>query len=161
MNRLSLDNYRWIPWAITGCFVVVIAVNISLAYFALHSDTGLVTAHPFELGTGYNAVLDEAAAEDALGWQGAVRFADAGDGHGTLTVALTDKGGTPLSGATISGRIVRPLGAFPDSDLDLKEAASGTFTAPVGLPQAGQWEARLVARRGNDVYQFQQRIVVR
>src|SRR5262249_43192444 len=73
-SLFSFSNYRWIPWAIAGAFLIVAVVNGALAFFALRSDTGLVSEHPFELGNGYNRVLDAGAAQDALGWHGRVSF---------------------------------------------------------------------------------------
>ena len=57
------------------CFVVVIAVNGALTWFAVHSDPGLVTEHAFEAGKAYNRVIDAAATQDALGWKGHVAWA--------------------------------------------------------------------------------------
>lgn len=72
-----MSSYRWIPWAIAGALGVVVAVNGALAYFAVTSSTGLVSEHPFTDGNTYNRVLDAAAAQDALGWRGLLRFARA------------------------------------------------------------------------------------
>src|SRR5690349_20089359 len=92
---------RWIPWAIALSFVVVAGVNGALAYFAIESNPGLVNEHPYELGTGYNRVLDAAAAQDALGWRGAVLWLATDAQRGTVAVDLKDAAGAPLSGATL------------------------------------------------------------
>ena len=92
----TLSHCRWIPWAIVGCFVVVAAMNGGLAYLALESDPGLVSEHPFELGNGYNRVLAEGAAEDALGWRGAADFLPTERLSGWVVATLRDSAGAPL-----------------------------------------------------------------
>jgi nitrogen fixation protein FixH len=161
MLAIRFAQCRWIPWAIAGCFAVVIAVNLALTYFAVHSDTGLVTEHPYELGTGYNRVLDDAAVQAALGWQGELHFRAANHLGGTIDIDLRDRDGQPLSGLSVSARLVRPLGGVADAELATTELAPGRYAAPVSLAEPGQWEVRVAARRGTDVLRFEQRIVAR
>lgn len=151
---------RWVPWAIAGAFGVIFMVNGALAYFALSSDTGLVTEHPFALGSGYNRVLDAAAAQDALGWHASLRYVAMAPQHGMIAVDLHDAQGRPLTGIVLRARVVRPLGPLPEADLILAESGGGHYAAPVALARPGQWEVRAAARRSGDLYEFQQRIVV-
>ena len=157
----SFSNGRWIPWAIAGAFLVVMIVNGALAYFAVHSDTGLVSKHPFELGNGYNRVLDAGAAQDALGWRGTVRFVDETGLSGRIVAELSDMKGAPLGGLVVKVAVVRPVEPVPEQDLALSASGQGSYAAPVTLARAGQWDVRVTAARGTDVYQFVQRIVVR
>jgi len=151
---------RWIPWAIALAFVVVAGVNGALAYFAVQSNPGLVSEHPYELGTGYNRVLDAAAAQDALGWHGTVEWRGSGAQRGTVAVDLMDAAGRPLSGATLTARLVRPVERLPEIDLMLAETGPGRYIAAATPPRPGQWDVRVVARQGERRFQFQQRIVV-
>ena len=157
----SFSNYRWIPWTIAGAFLIVAIVNGALAYFALRSDTGLVSEHPFELGNGYNRVLDAGAAQDALGWRGSVRFVGTVDLSGRIVVELRDPGGAALEGLAVKAAVVRPVEPLPQQDLALEAGDHGTYSAPVTMARPGQWEVRVTAERGADVYQFVQRIMVR
>lgn len=152
---------RWIPWAIAAGLAVVVAVNGALAYFAVASSTGLVTEHPFELGNGYNRVLDAGAAQDALGWHGVVRFVASGAGEGEITARFTDRDGKPLSGLTVTAHVVRPVEPLPETTLALPETNAGSYAAAALLARPGQWELRLAARRGSDLFELAQRIVVR
>ncbi len=156
----SFSNCRWVPWAIAGAFLVVVMVNGALAYFALRSDTGLVSEHPFELGNGYNRVLDAGAAQDALGWRGAARFSGAGGLTGSVVAELRGPDSAPLDDLVVKAAIVRPVDPLPPQDLALAAIGHGTYSAPVTLVRAGQWEVRVRAERGAVSYQFVQRIVV-
>ncbi len=157
----AFSNCRWVPWAVAGGFLVVASVNGALAYFAVHSDPGLVSQHPFELGNGYNRVLDEGAAQDALGWRGTVRFVETQGLSGRIVAELRDPQGAPLSGLGVKAAVIRPVEPLPPRILSLEPGGPGTYSSAVTLARPGQWEARITAERGRDVYQFVQRIVVR
>ena len=151
-------QYRWIPWLIAAIFVAVAAVNGALAYFALSSDPGLVAAHPFELGNGYNEVLAEGEAEAALGWKGTVRFVAGAEHSGTLVADVRDRTGAAVPGLSVSVAVVRPVESLPPQQLAL-EATGSAYAAPVTLPRPGLWELRVTARRGKDTYRYVERIV--
>jgi len=154
----AFGNLRWIPWMIAAIFVVVAVVNGALAYFALRSDPGLVTAHPFELGNGYNEVLAEGEAEAALGWKGTVRFIAGAEHSGTIVAEVRDRAGATVSGLSVSVAVVRPVEPLPPQRLALEATSSG-YSAAVTLPQPGLWELRVTARRGVDTYRYVERIV--
>lgn len=151
----------WFPWAIAGGFVVVIVANVALAYFAVHSSTGLVTEHPFELGNGYNEVLAEGEAQDALGWHGSVRFVPTGPGKGTVEIAMNDAAGQPLAGLAVRAELIRPIEDLAAIPVTLSPGGSGQYVAPVELSRLGQWEVRVLSRRGTDSFVFAKRIFVK
>jgi nitrogen fixation protein FixH len=156
----SQMSYRWIPWAFAGALGVVAAVNGALAYLAVTSSTGLVNEHPFEAGNTYNSVIDAGAAQDALGWHGTIRFA--GGERGELAAAFTDRDGKPLTGLAVTAHFVRPVEPLPEVTLSLPEtAAAGRYAGAAELSRRGQWEVRIAARRGADLFEFAQRIVVK
>ncbi|HXZ01191.1 MAG TPA: FixH family protein [Stellaceae bacterium] len=156
-----MGSYRWIPWSFAGALGVVVMVNGALAYLAVSSSTGLVTEHPFESGNGYNRVLAAAAAQDALGWHGTLAFAAAGAETGEIAVELVDRAGQKLTGLAVTALVTRPVEPLPDTSLTLIEAGDGRYRGPVALARPGQWDVHVVARRGGDVFQFAQRIVVK
>ena len=156
-----MSSCRWVPWAIAAALGVVVLANGALAYFATRSATGLVAEHPFDEGNGYNRVLAAAAAQDRLGWHQALHFLDAGNARGELVIELTDRAGKPLSGLTVTARLVRPVDALPETDLDLAEIAPGRYAAAAALPRRGQWEVQGSAGHAADVFEFSQRIVVK
>jgi nitrogen fixation protein FixH len=47
----------WIPWTIAGCFVIVVAVNVLMAWCAAWSWTGLVSPSAYDQGLTYNRHL--------------------------------------------------------------------------------------------------------
>jgi nitrogen fixation protein FixH len=127
---------RWIPWVFVGGMALVVAVNLVLVYAALTTFTGVTTGHAYDRGRAYNAVLAEAARQDALGWAARVAF----DG-GLLDVSVTDREGAPVRGS-LEGVLLRPLEGR-EVPLDFVAAGPGRFRAAPALPARGQWEARL------------------
>lgn len=157
----SAPSCRWIPWAFAGALGVVVIANVALAYFAATSSTGLVTEHPFEAGSSYNRVLAAAAAQDALRWHGTVRFTASGTAQGDIAAEFADATGRPLSGLAVTVQIVRPVEPLPERSLSLPETARGRYAAAVQFARLGQWELRVVARRGHDVFAFAQRVILK
>lgn len=149
----SAGLWRWFPWILVAAFAVIFAVNGSLVYFALHTMPGVVSEHSFELGNGYNDVLAEGAAQDALGWHGSITLA-----RGNLEVAIRDRAGQPLTALTVTARIIRPVEDLPVILLALSADRPGLYHAPLALPRRGQWEVQVTATSARQICRFRQRI---
>lgn len=146
---------RWIPWAFVGGMLLVVVVNAVMVYFALSTFTGVTVGRSYDRGRAYNAVIEEAARQDALGLTARVTL----EGR-VLSVTVADREGLPASGR-LDGALVRPLEgtALP---LDLAAAGPGRFIAAVEVPQAGQWEARLTLHgAGATRFDIRERLVIR
>jgi len=151
-----MSSYRWIPWAFVAALGVVVVVNGALAYFAATSATGLVTAHPFDTGNSYNRVLAAAATQDALGWRAAIRIANR-----EIVAELAERDGKPLEHLQVTARLVRPVEPIPDIIVQPREEARGRYSAPTWPARTGQWDVHLNARRGTDLFEFTQRIIIK
>lgn len=130
---------RWIPFVFVGLMLIVVAVNGVLVFAALSTFTGVTSAHAYEEGRAYNHILEEAARQEALGWQASVQWSG-----GRLSVTVTDREGLPVPGH-MEGTLQRPLEGTT-RPLALAAAAPGRWGAAAADLAAGQWEARLVLR---------------
>jgi len=149
------NRSRWIPWVFVGAFGVIIAVNMVLVYAALTTFTGVTTGKSYDRGRNYNAVLAEAARQDALGWSARVALEG-----GVLTVVAVDREGLPLGGR-VEGVLHRPLEGA-ELRLDFAAAGPGRFIAFAELPAQGQWDARLsLTNERGERLDIRQRIVAR
>ncbi|MDO9499437.1 FixH family protein [Falsiroseomonas sp.] len=145
---------RWIPWVFVGGMLLVVVVNGGLVYAALSSFTGLTTGRAFDRGRTYNQVIQEAARQEALGWQARVTFQ-----AGVVSVSVVDRDGQPVSGG-MEGYLQRPLDGT-QVPLAFRQTGAGRFESPAVPPQLGQWEARLLLRgAGGDVFEIRQRLIV-
>jgi nitrogen fixation protein FixH len=151
----------WIPWTFVGGFLVVIAANAALVYFALNSWTGLAIDNPYERGVAHNRALAAVRAQEVTGWKVGLDFASVAAGRGTLTLTLADATGAGIAGATVTGRIKRPTDARDDSSVALVDHGGGRYVADLALPLAGQWDVEATAVLGARFYRIDKRILVR
>jgi len=153
--------YRWFPWSIAGAMTMVVAVNLVFAYFAIWSSPGLVSEHPYDEGNGYNAVLDAAARQEALGWNGKLSFIALGEKRGEIAATFSDRAGHPLDGLSVTAHIERPIEPLPELVISLAASGAGRYAAAAQLSRPGQWDVRIIARRGDALYEFDDRIFVK
>ena len=127
---------RWIPWVFVGGMALVVTVNALLVWFSLSTFTGVTVPRAYERGRGYDAVLAEAARQDALGWRGEISLE-----AGVLRLAMQDAAQQPLHGR-VEGVLLRPLEGV-EVPLGFTATGNGRFAARMEALRAGQWEARL------------------
>ncbi|MET1756143.1 FixH family protein [Novosphingobium sp. RD2P27] len=129
---------RHIATIMVGFFGVVITVNVMMARMANSTFGGVVVENSYVASQHYNRWLDEAAAEEALGWT--AEMARRADGH----VALELKGpaATPQAVFAVARH---PLGQLPERVLHFDPAAPESFVSAEELP-AGRWRLRLEVR---------------
>jgi nitrogen fixation protein FixH len=155
-RRLSL-----IPLAFFGAFGVVAAVNATMITLAVRSTPALVTTKSFERGKGYNLELAAAEAQAALGWSETVSFAPRAGEKSDLVVRFATRDGAAVEQLAVTARFVRPVGNAAPLDAELAETAPGRYAALIALPQPGQWQLELWARRGGDEFTAGRRITTR
>lgn len=129
---------------VVGFFLVVIAVNLVMARFALSTFGGTVVDNSYVAGQQFNGWLEKAEAQKRLGWTAGVeRTAD-----GTVMVAA-ERAGVPLAGALVTGVARHPVGRAPDIALRFEAADDGRYRSDQALPE-GRWQVRLRIVRGQD-----------
>ena len=152
---------HWIPMLFIGGFLLVIAVNGTLIFFAEDTFSGLETESAYERGLDYNTALAAQAAQDRLGWQSQTAISDATGGQRTLRVRMTEHDGRPLEDLKLEAYLVRPSSDGMDMTITPQPAGDGSYVATFTLPAAGQWDVRLVARRGDIAWQHSERLFVK
>ena len=91
-------------YGMVAFFGVIIAVNLTFVYFALDSWPGLTTQHAYEEGIAYNKTLEQAAAQNEMGWTSRVALgAPMPKGGRVLGVIMQGPDG-PLTGRRGLGR---------------------------------------------------------
>lgn len=138
-------------------FGVIIAVNLGLVYFALHSWPGLSTDDAYQKGLHYNDTLASAAKQSELGWQSVIRYAP----KEGLAVDLHRHDGAPIPGLRVTARIERAVGEPMRHDVTFTEVMPGTYGSPLKLEKAGRWliEVTAVDSAGNS-YRMQHALMV-
>ncbi len=130
-------------------FVVIISVNLVLAFQAIRTFPGLETANSYVASQSFD---HDKAAQLALGWQ-----VDAAVHGGELVLSITDDQGRPIQAATVTGTFGRATSTRDDQTPAFAWDGS-VYRAPV-TPAAGNWNLRLEAA-ATDGTLFRQRMIV-
>lgn len=154
----------WYPRIFIGGMAVVVAVNLVLVYFAVSTFTGLETTDHYRKGLAYNQALAAAAQQAERGWTMALALSAApqpeGGRGGELAVDFADRSGQPLADLVVTATLIRPTQAGFDVSAPLVHRGGGRYAAPVTVALPGQWDARILARRGGEAFQETRRILV-
>lgn len=132
-----------------SAFGVIIAVNLVLAYQAVHTFPGLEVQNSYVASQTFDA---DRRAQEALGWVAKAEVAG-----GVLTLDVTGPGGAPAGVETLAAMIGRPTDQIDDQDLVLTRTRTG-FTAPITLAP-GKWHLRVIAT-APDGTAFKQRLTL-
>lgn len=116
-----------------GGFGVVIAVNLTMASYATSGFSGTVVDNSYVASQQFNGWLDDAKAQEALGWHAVLKRRD-----GALSVAAQN---VP-DGAIVKAQIRRPLGQADTRSLTFSAAKAGQYLSRQPLPE-GRWIVRL------------------
>ena len=127
-------------------FGVILAANLTLAYNAVHTFSGLVVQNSYVASQGFDATRD---AQEALGWQLTLEYADE-----ALRLDLADGDGETVRPAALAVTVGRPTTEREDRVLDLVETPGGYAAAvPLG---PGRWRVA-VSAEADDGTAFTQR----
>jgi nitrogen fixation protein FixH len=136
-------------------FGTVIAVNMTMVYFATHSWTGLVVKNSYVASQKFNATT-AALEQAAAGVHATVLFA-----NGKLTVSLTDTSGKAVNARNVLVRLGRPSHEGEDQTISLGALGNGVYATEHGLAK-GQWSGNVTAEvTGHPRWQRAFRIIVK
>ncbi|MGE5545414.1 MAG: FixH family protein [Solirubrobacterales bacterium] len=152
----------WYPYIFVGAFVVVVAVNGALAYFATSTFTGLETEGAYDKGLAYNKNLALARAQADLGWtvDTNVDPVSGGFARADVSIRYRDRDGKPVEGMEVKAHLVRPTAKGYDHDVTLPARGDGTYGAVFDLPLKGVWVMDVTALGSDVSYQHEKRFVL-
>jgi nitrogen fixation protein FixH len=169
-------RWHWAPATIIAFFTLVVTTNIVFLGVAEQGITGLfarllpeprgsqvvdsrfpgTVSHDYqEKEALYNAYLRQVEIQRARGWQvrkGWQHKPMVGE-SAAFIVAVSDRDGAPVSGATVNGRFLRTSNSRDDFAFTMDEAAPGEYRVQLAMPLPGLWELVLQVRRGDDVHE--------
>lgn len=133
---------------VVAFFGVVVAVNFTMAYFAISTFGGTVVDNSYVASQKYNRWLAEARTQQALGWSISVGL----DTERRVRIAARSAAG-PLLGVTVAAVAAHPLGRVPEQRLSFTDTGGGRFLASAPLP-AGRYLLRIIVRRDDREARF-------
>lgn len=160
MSIKSKTSGTFTGWHMLGImlafFGVIIAVNMTMAYKAVSSWSGLVVKNTYVASQEFNDKAETGKEQAALGWQSQPALAE-----GVFTWRLSDRDGNAvgLTGGTVEFK--RPVGDVHDTKVTLTIREPGTLTAPLELGE-GAWIMEVNADAGlDDPYRHIIRVLVK
>ncbi len=160
MSIKSKTSGTFTGWHMLGIMVaffgVIIAVNLTMAYNAIHSWSGLVVKNTYVASQEFNDKAQTGKEQAALQWQSKPAFE-----KGIFTWQLADRDGkaVAMTGGTVEFK--RPVGDVNDTKVTLMVREPGILTAPLELGE-GAWIMEVNADAGlEDPYRHIIRVLVK
>ncbi len=159
---LEKDSFKdkLIPWYFVLFFLVVFIVNGFFVYFAVSSFTGVTTEGAYTKGVAYNEVVAQKRKQDALGWQDNFSLENDGD-HYKISLSFSDKkSGELIPIDKVTGILFRPSNSGHDLNLNFTNSEE-TYVAEFIPPLKGQWEAHIVAYKGDNLIKHRYDVTIK
>lgn len=136
-------------------FGTIISVNLTMAYFATSSWSGLIVKNTYVASQKFDDDVAETREMKSRGWKSNISV----DG-GLVRYELVDKDGAAVPADSLTATLSRPVDEAHDQTIVLQLSGEGIYSAPAVL-NGGQWLIQIVAMRGDDVvYRDVQRIII-
>ena len=137
-------------------FSVIIAVNLTMAFFARSSWTGAVVENTYVASQQFNRKAAEGRAQAALGWKADLAIAD-----GKVSYRLTDSLGDMVTARQATASFRRPAHTGEDQQVALIRQPDGSLSAPVEL-RDGSWIVEIDTEVGLEhPYRDTRRLILR
>jgi nitrogen fixation protein FixH len=118
-----------------SAFTVIIAVNLTLAWQAVHTFPGLEVQNSYVASQGFNT---RKAAQEALGWHLKPSYAD-----GRIDLAFTDRDGLPVRVGKLEVLVGRTTTTAHDAWPEFTMMGD-VYSAPLPLDR-GKWMVKVTA----------------
>lgn len=125
-------------------FGTIITVNMTLAYYANKSWTGLVVKNSYVASQAFDENTALRKAQLALGWKIESFYAG-----GLFSVVLNDAEGKPIEARQVLVMLGRPTTEVDDREVVLNAEAAGRYSGKSELA-SGLWQADVTVEYGNN-----------
>ena len=145
---------------LVGFFGVIMVVNFVMAYYALHTFSGMQTEKPYESGLAYNRAISDAKAQVSRGWHVDARIERQADGSVGVTAEMKDVSSAPIHDLAVVATLRSPIDSKLDHSVKLAEEKDGSYRGTVNAA-AVQWDAEIIAEQnGIAVFKSINRIII-
>ena len=141
-------------FAMFAFFAVIIAVNITMATFAMGSWTGLVVKNSYVASQKFNRELEAARLQRESGFHSKLTYSS-----GKIEFVLLDRNSQRVKLDQAYVEIGRPAFEQSDMKLDLVQNHQNTFNLPINLA-AGIWALKIHGIMDDLSYRRDLRLIV-
>ncbi len=161
-NSTPRKKAYFFPALIIGLLVMQIGLSLIGVYMATRSNANVVENDYYDKALHWDQQVAAEQASAALGWAGKIDISGMPDmqGNRTLILAIKDKSGAPVAGATIRMIFFHHAFARDVKSADLRDMGGGFYSAVIAAARPGLWEFRMVAQRGNEKWMKKEQIDV-
>ena len=124
---------RKVLWIALSFFGVVVGVNLLFVFLSLSSFEGVTVEKAYYKGRDYNQTLEQARAQDALGWTIKAASSDGG------IVFDIEKDAKQIAGLKGIVTIKRPIESKYDQLVEIQSLPDGRYFVPAEMPLKGKW----------------------
>jgi nitrogen fixation protein FixH len=126
-------------------FGVIISVNLTMAYLANSTWSGLIVKNGYVASQSFDKDLARSKAQDAMGWS-----VDVSNTSDRIRFTFTDAAGAKIEGLQITGQLERPTTDKDDQPVTFSSIGAGVYSAPAKL-SPGVWEIEIEAKGKDDL----------
>jgi len=143
-----------------GFFGVIMGVNFVMAYYAIHTFSGMQTEKPYESGLAYNRAIADAKAQVSRGWHVDAQVERLADQSVAIAVVMKDAQSAPIHDVTVLAALRSPIDSKLDHNLTLITDQKGAYRGTVDAA-AGQWDLEIIAEQaGVTVFKSINRVII-
>ena len=128
--------------AMVAFFGAIIAVNLTMAVFAINSWSGLVVKNAYVASQEFNGKARAGREQAALGWHGELAYE-----KGALRYRLISANGAVVAATDVEAALGRPAYESEDTTIALSPSGDGGFSGEIALGD-GQWIVKVSAEVG-------------
>lgn len=145
---------------IAGFFLIIFIVNAIMATIAVGTWGGLETKDAYRKGLYYNDEIAAAESQKKSGWKMSLKHSPNSLKRDRLDVEIIWPV-ADLPPANVAAHISRAVTDAYDKKIILTKTGNNIYTAPLSLPQAGQWNVTILVKRADGpIYQLREKILV-
>jgi len=159
-------GWQW-PVLIGLALAFTVGVNVVMLFAAGSDPNGTVVEQDYyRKAVEWDRTMARRAASAALGWTASATLGAMGVATGAavapdvraLRVELRDASGTAIADADVSATLIHNREASTPVAIALEPVGDGSYAASAALTHSGQWEVRVVARRGTERFETSLRV---
>jgi nitrogen fixation protein FixH len=145
---------RYWPFLLVGLLASGVGANLYFLARALDDPSFAVEPDYYAKAVAWDAHQAQARTNAVLGWRLLIDVAgaDPSTGLARVTARLTDRNGSPVTGATLGMEAFHNARAADVLKATLRETAGHDYAADLSIRKPGLWEFRVVAARGKDTF---------
>lgn len=145
-------GWQW-PLLIGLALAFTVGVNVVMLFAAGADPNGTVVEQDYyRKAVEWDRTMERRAASAALGWTASATLGT-GSAARALRVELRDASGAAIADADVSATLIHNREASTPVALALQPTGDGAYLGTGALAHTGQWEVRIVARRGTERFE--------